>query len=140
MSLHSSPRGQSGSSSQATEPANHPAAPITAPTPMTVVTNPKFAVPFWLRRSPTIQVVPPPTNSTVPMAAKVLGPGYGRAQPTAKQPTSAMTIAARQAFREWFTPPKIADIAGLVHYHDCGTRSNRGMRMKEECDPSPRPE
>jgi len=118
MSLHSSPCGQSGSSSQATEPANQPAAPIAAPTPMTVVTRPKFAVPFWFWRSPTIQVVPPPTNSTVPMAAKVLGPGYGRAQPTAKQPTSARARAARQAFRKWFTPLKIADIAGLVHCAD----------------------
>ncbi len=41
---------------------------------MAVVTKPRFAVPFWFLRSPTTQVVPPPTNSTAPRAANALGP------------------------------------------------------------------
>jgi len=41
---------------------------------MTVVTKPRFAVPFWFWRSPTTQVVPPPTKSAAPTAANTFGP------------------------------------------------------------------
>jgi hypothetical protein len=85
---------------------------------MNVVTMPRFAVPLWFCRSPTTQVVPPPTSKSVPTAAKTLGPAYVRAQPVAKQPASARAIAARQAFRGWFTTSKIADIVRLVHCAD----------------------
>jgi hypothetical protein len=36
----------------------------------------------------------------------------------AKLPTSARAIAARQAFRRWFTPEKIADIVRPVYCAD----------------------